>query len=122
MKVGLTCPNCGGKNIFMRTEGVSGSGYGNYLPGLGGFGYYAKLYPTICQDCGLVRFFTDEDAVSKLEGSHTWERLAGTPEKRPAAPRDDDGGGAEVMRRDAELYEDPAAGMSLEEFKAAFGR
>lgn len=76
MKVGLTCPNCGGKNIFMRTEGVSGSGYGNYLPGLGGFGYYAKLYPTICQDCGLVRFFTDEDAVSKLEGSKHWERLA----------------------------------------------
>lgn len=40
----------------------------------------------------------------------------------PAILHDDDGGLAEAMRRDAELDEDPSAGMSLEEFKAAFGR
>lgn len=96
MKVGLTCPNCGGKNIFMKADGVWGTGDPNYLPGLGGFGYYAKLYPTICQDCGLVRFFTDEDAVSKLEGSKHWERVAAnhpvvTTEELPAELHDDDG-------------------------------
>lgn len=40
----------------------------------------------------------------------------------PAVLHDDDGGLAEAMRRDAELDEDPSAGMSLEEFKATFGR
>lgn len=40
----------------------------------------------------------------------------------PAVLHDDDGGLAEAARRDAELDENPAAGMSLEEFKAAFGR
>ena len=40
----------------------------------------------------------------------------------PAVLHDDDGGLAEAMRRDAELDENQAAGMSLEEFKAAFGR
>ena len=75
MKVKLNCPNCGGKNIFINKQGVTGNGEPNYLPGLGGFLYFAKLYPTICQDCGLVRFFTDEDAVSKLDTSKQWERL-----------------------------------------------
>ena len=40
----------------------------------------------------------------------------------PALLHDDDGGIAEAVRRDAELDCNPAVGMSLEEFKAAFGR
>ena len=83
MKVKPNCPNCGGKNIFMKTEGVPGNGYANYLPGLGGFLCYAKIYPTICQDCGLVRLFTDEDAISKLEAAKQWERLADGSESGP---------------------------------------
>ncbi|TLD70917.1 addiction module protein [Phragmitibacter flavus] len=40
----------------------------------------------------------------------------------PAVLHDDDGGIAEAMLRDAELDRDPSAGMTLEEFKAAFDR
>lgn len=72
-----TCIECGGSNLFKHTKGITGAnGYAaNYLPGLGGFLYGASLYPVVCQDCGLVRFFTNEDARSKLEESKLWERL-----------------------------------------------
>ena len=69
------CPNCGGNNIYLNKQGTGGGGYAaNYLPKLGGFFRCAKLYPAICEDCGLVRFFTDEDARSKLANSPKWER------------------------------------------------
>ena len=69
------CPNCNGNEIYMNKEGVSGGGFAaDYLPGLGGFMYHAKLHPTICRDCGLVRFFVDEDSKSKLENSPKWEK------------------------------------------------
>lgn len=38
----------------------------------------------------------------------------------PAILHEDDSGIAEAIRRDAELERDPSAGMTLEEFKAAF--
>jgi hypothetical protein len=74
------CPNCDGNNIYLNKPGVSGGvgvfggGAANYLPGLGGSFRFAKLYPAICKDCGLIRFFTDEDARSKLENSPGWEK------------------------------------------------
>ncbi len=40
----------------------------------------------------------------------------------PAILHDDDAGMAEAIRRDEELDRNPAAGMTLEEFKKAFGR
>jgi len=39
----------------------------------------------------------------------------------PAILHDEDSGIAEATRRDAELDRDPSAGMTLEEFKSAFG-
>ena len=35
---------------------------------------------------------------------------------------DDDEGLAEALRRDAELDHDPSAGMTMDEFRKAFGR
>lgn len=40
----------------------------------------------------------------------------------PAILHDEDAGLAEAERRDAELIHDPSAGMTIDEFKAAFGR
>lgn len=40
----------------------------------------------------------------------------------PAVLHDEDGGLAEAVRRDAGLESDPSVGMTLHEFKAAFGR
>jgi len=46
------CPNCNGNEIYINKKGISGGGYAaNYLPGLGGFMYHARLHPTICSDC-----------------------------------------------------------------------
>ena len=70
------CPNCAGSNIYRSVKGISGGGYAaNYLPGLGKFMAYAKLYPVICGDCGLVRFFTDEETRTKLGMSSKWKKL-----------------------------------------------
>ena len=69
------CPGCGGNSIYLNKKGISGGGYAaNYLPGLGGFMRCAKLYPAICKDCGLTRFFTDEETRSKLQQSAEWEK------------------------------------------------
>jgi hypothetical protein len=81
MKVKPNCSNCGGIYIFVNTEGIPGNVYANYLLGLGGTLYFAKLYPTICQDCGLVRFFTNDDAISKLNAAKQWKRLANDSEQ-----------------------------------------
>lgn len=40
----------------------------------------------------------------------------------PAILQDEDAGLAEAALRDAELDRDPSAGLTLEEFKLAFGR
>lgn len=40
----------------------------------------------------------------------------------PAVLHEEDAGVAEALRRDAELEADPSSGMTLEAFKAAFGR
>ena len=75
MKRMTPCPNCEGRNTYLNKKGVSGGGHAaNYLPGLGGFMQFAKLYPAICRDCGLVRFFVDQSTQSKLDDSSKWER------------------------------------------------
>ena len=40
----------------------------------------------------------------------------------PAVLRSEDDGVAEALHRDAELEKDPSMGMTMEEFKASFGR
>jgi putative addiction module component (TIGR02574 family) len=40
----------------------------------------------------------------------------------PSVLHEEDEGAAEALRRDAELDRDPSAGMTLEEFRKAFGR
>jgi len=70
------CPNCSGSNIYQNVKGISGGGHAaNYLPGLGDFWSYAKLYPVICSDCGLVRLFIDEEIRAKLDMSSKWKKL-----------------------------------------------
>lgn len=43
-------------------------------------------------------------------------------ESLPAILHDVDGGVSEALRRDFELDSDPSSGVTLDEFKAAFGR
>jgi len=69
------CPNCGGGSIYFHTKGVPGGSYGTqYLGALGSFWRAAKLYPAVCEDCGLTRFFLDKAGRSKLSSSSEWQK------------------------------------------------
>jgi hypothetical protein len=63
-----------------------------------------------------------EEQVMKLPEDQRAFLAAQLLESLPAVLHDDDAGVAEAMRRDAELDCDPAVGMSLDEFRTAFGR
>jgi hypothetical protein len=70
------CPHCGSKDVYQNKRGISGGGYAaNYLPGLGGFMHCARLYPAICEACGLTRFFVDEKTRARLSASPKWEKV-----------------------------------------------
>jgi predicted Zn-ribbon and HTH transcriptional regulator len=70
------CPNCGGNNLYMTKYSISGGKHGaEYLPGLGSFFHHAGFYPCVCRDCGLVRFFAEDDALPKLEKADQWQKL-----------------------------------------------
>lgn len=71
------CPNCGGRNLYKSKKKISsGGGYApNYLPGLGMFLYTARFRVVVCRDCGLSRFFADEEATAKLGESGKWTRV-----------------------------------------------
>ena len=57
----------------MNKKGTAGGGHAaNYLPGLGGFMHHADVYAYPVN--GLVRFFVDESAQSKLDSSSKWVR------------------------------------------------
>jgi predicted nucleic-acid-binding Zn-ribbon protein len=70
------CPNCGGANLYRSEQVSSGTGYApNYLPGLGGFLHYAQFVLVACADCGLTRFFADQEAAGKIPQSDRWKKL-----------------------------------------------
>ncbi len=69
------CPNCGGRNLYKSKKISSGGGYApNYLPGLGAFLSTARFHVVVCRDCGLSRFFADQEAIAKLGESDKWTR------------------------------------------------
>jgi predicted nucleic-acid-binding Zn-ribbon protein len=68
------CPNCGGENLY-QTKPVSTGPEAPFLPGLGGFLYYAQFVTVACSDCGLIRFFADPNATSKLPQSDRWMKV-----------------------------------------------
>ena len=68
------CPNCGGENLYRSAPVMVDPGM-NFLSGLGGFLRYAQFAAVACSDCGLIRFFADPDAASKLPTSDRWRKL-----------------------------------------------
>ncbi len=70
------CPECGSKELYTRGDVGLRSGYGpDLLPELGTFFLGPKASVVICQDCGLIRFYADEKARSKLPGGNRWRKL-----------------------------------------------
>ena len=70
------CPNCCGENLYRSEPVPSGGGQGPVLlPDLGGWFHFAKFIIVVCADCGLTRFFAEQDAIRKLPKSDRWRRL-----------------------------------------------
>lgn len=70
----------------------------------------------------MVTFSELEEQAMQLPQDQRAALAAHLLDSLPAILHDDDDGVAEAMRRDAELDQDPSAGMTLDEFKRAFGR
>lgn len=78
MKHPAQCPNCQSRNLFKPKMAI-GKGAGdapNYLPGLGKWYRAARFEVVVCRDCGLTRFFAEEEARQKLDDSNRWERVS----------------------------------------------
>lgn len=58
-------------------------------------------------------------SLSDSDRAHLAAELLGS---LPGVLSEEDDGVAEALRRDAELDRNPEAGMTLEEFRSAFGR
>jgi hypothetical protein len=70
------CPNCRSSRLYASKDVSAGGGYApNYLPGLGGTFSAEKFNLVICADCGLVRFFAREKALSRVADSKKWEKI-----------------------------------------------
>ena len=69
------CPECEGQTLFTTTT-RSGGQYGpRLLPGLGGFLHFANFRVVVCQDCGLTRFYAEDEALKKLPEASQWQRM-----------------------------------------------
>jgi putative addiction module component (TIGR02574 family) len=73
-----------------------------------------------CED--MVALSEIEQQALKLTEDERAVLAAHLLDSLPAILHDDDGGVEEAARRDAELDEDPSKGMTMDEFKSAFGR
>lgn len=78
--------------------------------------------PKVHQHTCMVTFSELEEQAMQLPQDQRAALAAHLLDSLPAILHDDDDGVAEAMRRDAELDQDPSAGMTLDEFKRAFGR
>jgi putative addiction module component (TIGR02574 family) len=70
----------------------------------------------------MVTLLEVEEQALRLPEDQRARLAAHLLESLPAMLHDEDAGVSEAMRRDAELEQDPSSGMTLEEFKASFGR
>lgn len=71
----LTCPNCGSDDIY-KTKPISSYAHStNLLPGLGEIFSNPRMIPTICSECGLIRYFADEKTCKKAKHSKKWWKM-----------------------------------------------
>ena len=72
------CPDCKSENIYKYKKMIDAEGgHGpDLLPKLSkGVLKSAKMFPVLCADCGLLRFFSSDEAREKLKESEHWEKF-----------------------------------------------
>ena len=70
----------------------------------------------------MATFVEVEEQALRLPEDQRATLAAHLLDSLPAILHDEDAGVSEGLRRDAELDSNPSAGMTLDEFKAAFSR
>jgi predicted nucleic-acid-binding Zn-ribbon protein len=77
MKSPAQCPNCQSRNVYKTKKAVaSGGGHApNFLPGVGTWFRAGRFDIIVCRDCGLTRFFVQQEDRDDLDDSNKWERL-----------------------------------------------
>jgi predicted nucleic-acid-binding Zn-ribbon protein len=69
------CPECGQKNLYLATTNAGGGHGPILLPGVNGIFTFAKFQVVVCADCGLTRFFADDQARAKVPTCNKWSRI-----------------------------------------------
>ena len=72
------CPNCQSRNQYKtKKPAASRGGYGpDLLPGIGRWFRGGSFDVVVCRDCGLTRFFVQDEDREDLDDSSKWERLS----------------------------------------------
>ena len=71
------CPQCRSDDVFESKHRVDTTTIGGeLLPGLapGAFSS-AKMRAVVCGECGLLRYFVDDEALEKMRSSPGWRRV-----------------------------------------------
>ena len=71
------CPHCRSDRVFASAKTIDTSTIGGELvPKLAAGPFSsAKMRAVVCGDCGLLRYFVDQEALQKLEHSKHWTQL-----------------------------------------------
>ena len=72
------CPECNSQNVrqYRRPVAASGGDGPDLLPDLSSsFFSTAKLLPTLCLDCGLIRFYASNEAREKASKAEFWNKV-----------------------------------------------
>ncbi len=70
------CPNCQSNEVYAYKETVPFTGkHVSYLPGLGTMFSAAYVKPVLCAECGLTRYFAQDDARERVKTNGGWEKL-----------------------------------------------
>lgn len=74
-KLPKSCLNCSGSALYTHivSSGSTDIHGPNLLPGLGHFLHRADLLVILCEDCGHVMFFAEEEARIKVSTARGWK-------------------------------------------------
>jgi len=76
MATRTNCPDCSSTNLYVHCDVSAKGGYGpDLLPGTSGVFVSAKMKAIVCKDCGLIRFYASQDALTKVNADRGWQRL-----------------------------------------------
>ena len=69
------CINCDGQSLYTTMAASSGPYGPVLLPGLGGWLRTVKFHVVLCEGCGHVSFFADDEARANVHSKSKWRQI-----------------------------------------------